>query len=151
MADLDRGAESELARRIRERLNEDRDWTVEGSSKVWARKKPPKQKPSFLPDLPIQRAPLPAGVLRHGVPSRHEQTIMQRAALGYVIVVERMDGTILYAFEDGSPILDAQHKPIDERQWRRLKRFLVPDRREHFFEERLVRRWNVRRIATDTP
>ena len=96
---------ADLGRRVRDQLNANFDWRAAAYAKQWAAKPNRRSKSLDLIDLPKQQAPLPVGVVPRATPSRHELAILRRAALGFIMVVQR-EHQALYLFEDGTPILD---------------------------------------------
>jgi hypothetical protein len=135
--------ESDLARRVREQLNDSFDWSATSLARRWATPKVKNNGLSVL-SLPLQRAPKPAGVVKGLTPSKHEQSILRRAARGF-IVVTMTEGGSRYFYEDGSPVRAANGNPIERDDFARLKKFLVPDRGDTLLSDAPAQRWNVRK------
>jgi hypothetical protein len=135
--------ESDLARRVRERLNDSFDWSAASFKRRQIRPKTKNNGFSAL-TLPFQRAPAPAGVVKGLTPSRHELGILRRAARGFIVVTMTEYGP-RYVYEDGSPVRAANGNPMERGAFDRLKKFLVPDRGDTLFGDGQARRWNVRR------
>jgi hypothetical protein len=88
-----------------------------------------KRKQAIHPDfanLPKQQAPAPVGSIGRLTPTRHEASILRRAARGFVMVTIR-ESKVLYTFEDGTVISDENRNPLSRKGFARLSRFLVAE------------------------
>ena len=59
-------------------------------------------------------------------------------------MLTQTDSMPVYVFEDGSPIRNEKGNPLSERDFARLKRFLVADRADTLFGDEVAQRWNAR-------
>jgi hypothetical protein len=87
-----------------------------------------------------------AGVPRPGQPqpSRHETAVLRRIARGHLLVAPLEQGSS-YSYEDGSPVLDEKGRPLDDTDFVRLQRWLVPDRGDVLFPETQPQRWGAKK------
>jgi hypothetical protein len=137
--------ESDFARRVRERL----DSQIDGGA---ARKSPTKRASklqSNLWGLPLDPAPGRPGIPAKGQakPTDHEASILRRLARpgAFVLVTLREGKEPLYSYEDGSRILNEAGNRINERDFARLRTFLVPERKESLFDDGPPQRFFARR------
>ena len=143
--------ESEAARRVRGHLNAAFDWTPEARVKAFV--SPKATKSPLIDNLPQQRAPVPVGTVGRLTPTRHEQGILRRAAQpgAFILITMREGEPPLYTFEDGSPVLsdkwgrDGKRRPLTEREFARLRQFLVADN-DSFFPNGPPQRFTARRV-----
>lgn len=100
-------------------------------------------------NLPLQTTPTPAGVIKHLTPTPHERAILQRIARGFLIVTQLEERTI-YTYEDGTPIVNERtFKPLDNKGFARLSRFLDPEPSSGLFNiPGAAQRWNARKPPT---
>jgi hypothetical protein len=88
----------------------------------------------------------PAGAPRRGQPwpSRHEQSVLRRAALGFVLVTQREDQPPLFTYEDGSAIRNELGHELDPDDFKRLAQWLDPEPDDSLFGAP-PQRWNARK------
>ena len=108
------------------------------------------RKSKFSPDtkLPIQHAPGPVGAFGRLTPSRHENAILRRVAQpgAFLLVTFRGGKSPLYTYEDGTPIRDDIGRPLSEKAFARLEKFLDAERGDSLFPDGPPQRYNARRL-----
>jgi len=77
-------------------------------------------------------------------PTRHETAILRRVARGFLLATLCEDG-LHFTYEDGTPVRSEKNRPLDDREFVRLKQFLVPESGDTLFETGQAQRWNARK------
>jgi hypothetical protein len=103
----------------------------------------------YNPSLPLQRAPLPAGVMPRGGgrPTLHEMALLRRleAAGGWLQVTLREGSDPFYTYASGIEITNERHQPLTKQEFARLVRFLDPIANEALFDFGPPQRYAVRK------
>jgi hypothetical protein len=136
----------EFVRRVREELNASFNWEVGPRTAAKRTSKAAADLRSFSSGLPFDPVPNKPASPAKGRPksTAHDKTTLRRAAQGFALVTLR-EGKQPHVYEDDSPVWGENQRPLIEREFARLSKFLVPGTGDRLFDPGPPQHFNVRR------